>query len=77
MEENLQELLRVEGGNPTPEELAAVVAVLTAAVAEANEQAAKAIGQPRSSWNRSASMLRGTVTPGLRQWNASFRPGLD
>ena len=77
MDENLQELLRVEGGNPTPEELAAVVAVLSAAVAEANEQAAKSLGQPRSSWNRSSSMLRGNITPGLRQWNASFRPGLD
>ena len=77
MSEDLQHLLRVEGGSPTPEELAAVVAVLTAAVAEANEQAAKAISQPKSSWNRSDAMLRGGLTPGFGQWTASTRPGLD
>jgi hypothetical protein len=77
MSEELQNLLRVEGGSPTPEELAAVVAVLTAAVAEANEQAAKTVGQPKSSWNRSDSMLRGGLTPGFGQWTASTRPGLD
>ena len=77
MSEDLQHLLRVEGGSPTPEELAAVVAVLTAAVAEANEQAAKATSQPKSSWNRSDAMLRGGLTPGYGQWTASTRPGLD
>jgi hypothetical protein len=77
MSEDLQHLLRVEGGGPTPEELAAVVAVLSAAVAEAQEQAAKAVGQPKSSWNRSGTMLRGAVTPGFGQWTASTRPGLD
>jgi hypothetical protein len=75
--ESFEHLIRVEAGSPSPEELAAVVAVLSVAVAEANEQAAKAVSQPRSTWNRSASMLRGQVNPGLRQWNASFRPGLD
>ncbi|MCX8528703.1 MAG: acyl-CoA carboxylase epsilon subunit [Rhodoluna sp.] len=77
MSEELQHLLRVEAGSPTPEELAAVVAVLSAAVAEANEQAAKAVGQPKSSWNRSSNMLRGSLTPGFGQWTASSRPGLD
>ena len=77
MSEDLQHLLRVEGGSPTPEELAAVVAVLTAAVAEASEQAAKATSQPKSSWNRSDAMLRGGLTPGFGQWTASTRPGLD
>ena len=77
MSEDLQHLLRVEAGSPTPEELAAVVAVLSAAVAEANEQAAKATSQPKSSWNRSSTMLRGGLTPGFGQWTASTRPGLD
>lgn len=77
MSDELQHLLKVEGGNPTAEELAAVVAVLTAAVAEANDAAAKTIRQPKSSWNRSASMLRGTVVSGFGQWTASTRPGLD
>ena len=77
MSEDLQHLLRVEGGAPTPEELAAVVAVLTAALAEANEHAAKAVAQPKSSWTRSGTMLRGAVTPGFGQWTASTRPGLD
>ena len=77
MNEDLQHLLGVEGGNPSAEELAAVVAVLTAAVAEANETAAKSIRQPKSSWNRSAAMLRGSVVSGFGQWTASTRPGLD
>jgi collagenase-like PrtC family protease len=77
MEEDLQHLLRVEGGNPSAEEIAAVVAVLTAAVAESNAAAAKTIRQPRSTWNRSATILRNTVTPGFGQWTASTRPGLD
>ena len=77
MSEDLQHPLKVEGGNPTPEELAAVVAVLTAAVAEANEQAAKAVRQPSSTWNRGSNMLRGGLNPGFGQWTASTRPGLD
>jgi hypothetical protein len=77
MSDELQDLIRVEGGSPTPKELAAVVAVLTAAVAEANEQSAKAISQPKSSWNRSDSLLRSGLTPGFGQWTASTRPGLD
>jgi hypothetical protein len=77
MSEELQDLLRVEGGSPTPEELAAVVAVLTTALAEAEQEATKAAGESKSRWNRSDSMLRGTLTPGSGQWTASTRPGLD
>lgn len=77
MSDELQHLLRVEGGSPTPEELAAVVAVLTAAVADANEQTTKALGQPKTSWNRSNAMLRGALKPGFGQWTASTRPGMD
>ena len=77
MSEDLQHLLKVEAGAPTPEELAAVVAVLSAALAEAEHQTSKATSQPRSSWNRGSSMLRVQVNPGLGQWTASTRPGLD
>jgi len=77
MSEELQDSIKVEGGNPTPEELAAVVAVLSSALAEASEQTEKATSQPRSSWNRGRSMLRDPLTPGFGQWTASTRPGLD
>jgi len=77
MGEDLQQLIKVEAGAPTPEELAAVVVVLSAALAESNNETAKATSQPRSSWNRSRLMLRVQVTPGFGQWTASTRPGLD
>ena len=72
-----QDALRVVRGNPTPEELAAVIAIVEAAAAE--ERAATGVlkRQPRSTWNRNHVQLRGGITPGVGQWNASFRDGLN
>lgn len=70
---NLQQLLQVVGGNPTAEELATVIAVLTAANAEA---AAQNTGRERrltSTWSRNASMLRSPILPGTGQWKFSTR----
>ena len=71
-----QEALRVVRGNPTPEELAAVMALVEAAAAE---EAATGVAkrQPRSTWNRNHVQLRGALNPGFGQWNASFRDGLN
>jgi hypothetical protein len=54
-------------GNPTPEELAAVVAVLAArpSAAPAEEPA------PVSRWNDRAAALRNPVHPGPGAWQAA------
>jgi hypothetical protein len=65
-------------GNPTDEELAAAIAVVQAAVAAAELEAAKhaASATNVSAWHLNASMLRGQLTPGAGQWRASLRRGL-
>ena len=73
------EHFKVVAGNPTPEELAVVVAVLQAAAASAASAAAKskAAKSATSKWHRNPAMLRGPITPGHGQWQASFRRGLN
>ena len=65
-------------GNPTDEELAAAIAVVRAAVAAAELEAAKHAAEAGnvSAWHLNASMLRGQLTPGTGQWRASLRRGL-
>lgn len=67
-EEKREPMLRVVAGNPTPEELAVVVAVLSArprAVAE----------QPQFSlWARKSRQTRPSVRPGFGAWRASMMP---
>jgi hypothetical protein len=72
-----QEALRVVRGNPTPEELAAVIAIVEAASAEERASSGGVSRKPRSTWNRNQVQLRGGLTPGFGQWNASFRDGLN
>jgi hypothetical protein len=72
---DFQDSLRVVGGNPTAEELAAVIAIIEAAAAEESSTATKPA--PRSTWNRNNVQLRGGINPGFGQWNASFRDGLN
>ncbi len=76
-ESEFQEALRVVRGNPTPEELAAVIAIVEAASAEERATSGGAARKPRSTWNRNHVQLRDGLTPGLGQWNASFRDGLN
>ncbi len=75
-ENNFQEELKVVRGNPTAEELAAVIAIVEAAAAE-ESSARGAIRQPKSTWNRNSVNLRGGINPGFGQWTASFRDGLN
>ena len=71
-----QDSLRVVRGNPTPEELAAVIAIVEAAAAE-EKTAGGSVRRPRSTWNRNIMQLRGGIAPGFGQWNATFRDGLN
>lgn len=76
MSEEIQNLPVVRG-NPTAEELAAVIALVEAAVVEEQNQSTSRRPQPKSTWNRNSVNLRGTINPGFGQWRASFRDGLN
>ena len=66
--------LRVLGGSPTPEELAAVVAVLQAAAADAEARGhARLDEEPRSAWDASARGLRSPLVRGSGAWVRSLR----
>jgi hypothetical protein len=75
--EELQQALRVVRGNPTEAELATVIAVLNAAINDAEAADARAPKQFRSTWGRNTAILRSSLAPGFGQWSASSRPGLD
>jgi len=74
--ESLGSGFEVVRGNPTPSELAVVVAVLQAALQKASAQELQAI-EPRSNWSRNTTQLRSQVAPGQGQWQAAFRRGLS
>ena len=68
--------IRVERGAPTEEELAAAIAVVTAALAEAEKNAAADGNSPTSNWSRNSGLLRAPLAAGPGQWQASYRNGL-
>ena len=74
--ESLAPHLSVVGGNPTAEELAVVVALLTAA---RNAAAAELASGPtaKSTWSRNPSHLRSPLTVGHNQWLNSLKRGLN
>lgn len=57
------EAIRVVSGNPTEEELAAVIAVIQ----QAAKQQSHLLTEPESSWSKNSSLLRAPITPGHRQ----------
>lgn len=63
-------LLRVVHGDPTPEELAAVVTVLTRV--QRGRQSADA--PPASAWSDRARLLKATFPPGPDAWRTSSWP---
>ena len=75
--DQIQKSLRVVRGNPSDAELATVIAVITAAIADSEAAKARAPKNFRSTWGRNNAILRGGLTPGFGQWTASSRPGLD
>jgi hypothetical protein len=67
-------LLRVVRGDPTPEELAAVVAVVAARAAGAAAEAAAHAGRRRSRWGDPARLVREPVRAQPGGWRASALP---
>jgi hypothetical protein len=68
--EPVRPLLRVIRGEPTPEDLAALVAVLSARTGGVRPPA-----QTRSAWSDPAALVRRPLVHGPRQWTRSSRPG--
>jgi hypothetical protein len=62
--------LRVTGGRPTAEELAAVTAVLHAAVAEQAAAADTLVIADNRQWVRAYGFLRARVEPGRGAWRS-------
>ena len=62
--------LRVVGGSPTPEELAVVTALVTAAAAAAPDDAGTR-PRLRGTWNDPAGTTRRTLRPGPNAWRSS------
>ncbi|MFU8945599.1 acyl-CoA carboxylase subunit epsilon [Mycetocola zhadangensis] len=59
--------VRIVRGSPTPEEIAAVTAVLSAAVVEEAGKTPEVASTP-SAWQRSQRTLRSPLTPGPGRW---------
>ena len=66
------ESIEVVSGDPTPEELAAVVAVLL----EARKQQATTKLPQRSTWARNEASLRAGIVVGNGQWGSQYKQGL-
>ena len=62
--------LRIVRGEPTPEEIAAVLAVVAAASSDAPEPVQRV---RRGGWNDPAGMHRRPLLPGPNAWRASAR----
>ncbi len=65
-------LLRIVKGDPTPEEVAALVSVVSAMAASAAEASANQ-KRPRPEWSAPHRRLRGTHRHGAGAWRASAR----
>ncbi|MUH43030.1 MAG: acyl-CoA carboxylase subunit epsilon [Actinobacteria bacterium] len=61
--------IAVRAGNPSPEELAAVIAVLMSASSTSDTSA----HATQSKWNHPSSRLRTPVSPGPNAWRTSAR----
>ncbi|SOC52511.1 acyl-CoA carboxylase subunit epsilon [Ornithinimicrobium cerasi] len=68
---NDRPVIRVERGNPTPEQLAALVVVLSAAGGSGAEQGT---GRPRTLWTARSRFARPRPAVGPGGWRASALP---
>ena len=66
------ESIEVVSGDPTPDELAAVVAVLL----EASKQQSTSKLPQRSTWARNEASLRAGIVVGNGQWGSQYKQGL-
>jgi hypothetical protein len=64
--------IEVVSGDPTPEELAVVVAVLL----EASKQQSTSKLSQRSTWAKNDSVLRTGIVVGEGQWGSKYKQGL-
>ena len=64
--------LTIVRGDPTPEEIAALVAVLTARLQSAGH--AKSGGAPRYGWSSRSRLMRGPISRSPGGWRASGLP---
>jgi len=62
--------LRIISGSPTPEELAALTAVLAAVVDELADGEARSLRPPVTAWQRSQRSLRRPLAPGFGAWRS-------
>ena len=69
MTEKTEPLLRVVAGDPTPDELAVVVAVLSTRARAGNEESPQF-----SLWARKSRNVRPALRPGFGAWRASYMP---
>ena len=60
--------ITVLAGSPTPTELAAVTAVVTAMVQEASDADAESDGVAPSAWQHSQRAVRAPLMPGPNAW---------
>ena len=64
--------LTIVRGDPTPEEIAALVTVLTARLQSAGH--AKSGGAPRYGWSSRSRLMRGPISRSPGAWRASGLP---
>ena len=64
--------VQVVSGNPTEEELAAVISVLK----EASRKQQSAGSPQRSTWSKNEQILRTGLVAGNGQWGSAYRQGL-
>jgi hypothetical protein len=65
-----QPVLRVVRGEPTADELAALLTVIATRAAAATK-----VARPRSTWSEPARRLRRPMPPGAGAWRRSGLPG--
>ena len=66
--QEIQQLIRVKGG--TPEEKAAALAVVEAAIIESRKLGRVALGSPKSAWHKDSGLLRSGVNA---KWGKNLR----
>ena len=62
--------IRILGGSPSPEDIAAVTVVVTQALAELADELGAEAGPAVSAWHRSQRQLRTPLTPGPGAWRS-------
>ena len=66
--QEIQRLIRVKGG--TPEEKAAALAVVEAAIIESRKLGRVSLGSPKSAWHKDSGLLRTDLDA---QWGKKLR----